>query len=482
MHIAPDNFISVGSQDRAVVDYLNNIFKDALTRNVSDVHFLTQKKECFIMYREAGVMTEIDTVGYEFADMIDSKIRSRADLNKAESHLAVDGRMSLSYENGNIDVRVSIVPSVNGRKIVCRLLDQSNSGRAISEIPMSAMIRQCINEIVAEPQGLFLVSGPTGSGKTTLLYAILNQLNNGKRNIITIENPVEYVVPKITQINITHNITFSQALRATMRQDPDVILVGEIRDADTAKIAADAANTGHLVLSTIHANNAAMAITRMIDFGVPPQSLAGCLRCVTAQRLVRAVDVPSLLTIHSPSSIDVEWAKNHGIDIASQNSLMYYDSGSSTAFNGRLPVIEMIKIDSLVAKAIVAGKGEVSVLNAAIDQPQFELLASAGIRLAKKGLTSFEQVAEAVGKEAIIPTVKSTGQLLVDSGVINSEELFSLLESQVELRRRGFVKSLNELAYEMNKDKVNDVIEENIKSYSLISTSECENSDSAIVL
>lgn len=461
----PDNFISTGTQDRAVVDYLNQLFPDALKRRISDIHFLTQGKNCFIQYREAGMMIDVKTVDHKFGDMIDSKIRSRADLNKAESHIAVDGRMSLLYEEGQVDVRVSIVPSVGGRKIVCRLLDQSNSGRNIAAIPMSLMIRQCIDEIIAEPQGLFLVSGPTGSGKTTLLYAILNALHNGKRNIVTIENPVEYTVPKITQINITHNITFSQALRATLRQDPDVILVGEIRDAETAQIAAEAANTGHLVLTTIHANNASLAITRMLDFGVEPQSLAGCLRCVTAQRLVQSIreEDKKSLHWHAPSALDQEWMNNHKILSNIDNNHLPYDGGRASTFYGRMPIIEMIKIDSAVSKAILERKGEVAILNAAINQPQFELLAAAGVRLARNGLTSFEQILEAVGKEAITPTEKSVGQELVECGVINSDQLYYLLEMQVILRRDDFPLSLEELSDELHDFGKLKTLEERIE-------------------
>lgn len=459
MSLIPNNFISVGTTDREVVNYLNDLFQDALKKKISDIHILTQGKDCFIMYREAGIMIDVDTVSYQFGDQIDSKIRARADLNKSEGHLAVDGRMSLVYGEDRVDVRVSIVPSVGGRKIVCRLLDQSNSGRDLNDIPMSLMIRQCIDEIISEPQGLFLVSGPTGSGKTTLLYAILNALHNGKRNIVTIENPVEYTVPKITQINVTHNITFAQALRATLRQDPDVILVGEIRDADTAKIASDAANTGHLVLSTIHANNAALAITRMIDFGVDTQSLAGCLRCVTAQRLVRAVADHTLMTWRTPSPIDTEWLGNHKIVLDTNNNNVPFDGNDVSIFEGRMPIIEMIKIDAIVSKAIIEGKGEVAILNAAINQPQLELLAAAGIRLARQGLTSFEQITEAVGKEAIVPTINSIGQNLVARGLINNDELFGLLESQVELRHRGFVKTLEELAIELRaSQQIADVV------------------------
>jgi general secretion pathway protein E len=311
---------------------------------------------------------------------------------------------------------------------------------------MSVMLRHCIADIISQPNGLFLVSGPTGSGKTTLLYAILNALHNGHRNICTIEHPVEYTVAKITQINVSHHISFSLGLRTVLRQDPDVILIGEIRDSETAKIVVEAANTGHLVLSTIHANTSALAITRMIDFGVNPMSLAGCLRSVTAQRLVRAVGDKDGIRWRPRTPLEEEWLTRHNVDIGADSVMVPHDDGRKEIFSGRLPIIEMIKNDESVSRAIVEGRGEVSILNAAVNQPQLELLGAAGVRLARKGLTTIEEVMEAVGKEAIVPSAKSLGRKLIESGLIRADHLYPLLEQQAKLRQKGFVRTLEEMA------------------------------------
>lgn len=452
MHIAPDNFISTGSQDKECVDYLNTLFIRAMSRGVSDIHFLSQGKDCFVQFRDAGVLVDIDVLSHTLGDMIDSKIRARADLNKADMHIPVDGRMALRYaeseyaDTRKLDMRVSITPTVGGRKIVVRLLDEKSGGRRLSEIPMSLMVKRCIEDIIAQPNGLFLVSGPTGSGKTTMLYAILNELHDGTRNICTIEDPVEYSIPKFTQINVSEHISFALGLKTVLRQDPDIILVGEIRDSETARIAVEAANTGHLVFATIHANTAALSITRMIDLGVNPQSLAGCLRAVSAQRLLRSVEDATGIQWRTKTAVENEWLRNHQIDIVSDTVELPHDDGKTHIFRGRLPIIEMIKNDAAVSRAIIEGQGEVSILNAAVNQPQLELLAEAGLRMALNGKTTIERVFDAVGREAITPTVVSHGKQLVKSGLISSSELYVILEIQANMRSKGFVRSLDDLA------------------------------------
>ena len=251
---------------------------------------------------------------------------------------------------------------------------------------------------------------------------------------------------KFTQINISQHISFADGLKTILRQDPDVILVGEIRDSETASIAVEAANTGHLVFATIHANTAALSITRMIDLGVNPQSLAGCLRAVSAQRLLRAVDDPSHIRWRERNPVEHEWLRMHQIDFVGHETQLPHDDGRTNMFRGRLPIIEMIKNDAAVSRAIVGGLGEVSILDAAVNQPQLELLAEAGMRMALKGQTTMERVIEAVGREAITPSVMSHGKQLVKTGLITAEELYSILEIQANMRGKGFVRSLDDLA------------------------------------
>jgi general secretion pathway protein E len=446
MPLAPDNFISTGAYDNDVVNYLNALLPDAIRKAISDIHILVQNQHCYVQFRDGGKMVDVDKLPAQFGDIIDTKIRARSNLNKADLHKPVDGRMSLIYDAVPIDVRVAITPTVSGLKIVLRLLNQATALRDIADIPMSLMVRQCIEEIISDPDGLFLVSGPTGSGKTTLLYSIIKALHNGERNIITLENPVEYTLHKITQMEISPHMTFANGLRSVLRQDPDVVLVGEIRDSETAKIAVEAANTGHLVLATLHANNSAMSILRMLDLGVDPQTLASCLRCVTAQRLVKKTVSRDKMTWKLPSGIQKEWLSNHKITHDAANFQLPFDNGSKDVFFGRTPIIEMIKVDAAVASAIESRSGPIPIIDAAINQPQFESLAAAGIRIARQGITSYEQVCEAVGKESNSSTRKSEGQLLIEKGVIDEDDLYSLLECQAGLRNNGIVKSLETLA------------------------------------
>lgn len=458
MAIQPNLFISTGHNDKPAAEYLNKLFLDATLKKVSDVHFLMQGDKCYVQFQDAVDLVDVDLLDSNFGRMLDDKIRSRCNLNAAERHLAHDARMKLIFDVGMIDVRVSILPSVGGQKTVCRILDQSNSAKDLNDIKMSSMIRMCIDDIINEPQGLFLVSGPTGSGKTTLLYGILNELNDGKCNIITIENPVEYTVDKITQVDVSHHLSFAQALRAALRQHPRVILVGEIRDAETAKIAVEAANTGHLVLATVHANNSALAITRLLELGIDPQSLAATLRCVTAQRLVKTCTDIKSCEMRPSTELESEWLSTHNID---QASILPHET-DETKYEGKAPIIEMIRVDRKVRTAILSERGEVAVFDAAINQPQFETLAMAGMRLARSGITTFEQVAFVVGKEAINPTVVSDGQKMINEGKVTPEQLFSLLETQALMRQRGFVRTLEELLEEVNAAKANEHRERNL--------------------
>jgi len=456
MAIMPDEFISVSYADQEIVAYLNELFYQSSMAKSSDIHILSQNNLCFVQRREYGVMVDIDSISPSMADHIDTIIRARADMNKSEQYIPVDGRMSLRFirddaygeEGHRIDIRVSIVPTVGGRKIVCRLLQENSAARTLNDIPMSLMARNCFDDIISMTEGLFLVSGPTGSGKTTLLYALLRLIaEDGTKNIITIENPVEYTHPKITQINVSAHISFQAGLEAALRQDPDVILFGEIRDPKTAETVVQAANTGHLVLSTIHANNSASTITRMIEMGVDPMSLTSCLRAVVAQRLLEATPRPEVLRWRAMDSIERDWINRHRIflDNPATTSLPH-DDGTRQMYKGRLPLLEMITVDHKVSKAIIEQKGEVNILNAAKDQPQFELLAESALRYALEGRTTMEQIMKVVGRDAIVPTELSEGKQLIQRNLIKASELNPLLETQAKMRKKGHLNSLEVLA------------------------------------
>ena len=452
----PDLFIAIGHTDRDATHQLNELFHDAARRRVSDVHLLFQEGRCQICFRAGGVLEEVVVVDAQTAKQYDEKIRARSQMSQADRHRSLDGRMRLRYVDRSIDVRVSVIPVVGGQKIVCRLLDQANAAMDMNSIRMTPMTRYYLEELIEEPQGLLLVCGPTGSGKTTTLYGLLGALNDGKRNLMTIENPVEYVIPGIGQVNIDQHVSFPDALRAILRQDPDVILVGEIRDAETAKIAVSAANTGHLVLSTLHANNSALALTRLIELGVDPQTLAAALRGVLAQRLVPTIDEHDGFEWEYPTEFDGAWLALHGIDA---QGLCFPKLDRGQQFTGKTPVIEMVKADKAVRAAIVSSRGEQPIFNAAARQMQFETLAQAGVRLANEGVTTMEQVRKIVGQDAILPEVKRLGEVLVASRAAELNQISEALDIQVRRYKQGRLTRLGEILIEEGICSIQQVVD-----------------------
>lgn len=285
----PLKFISTGGNDRAAVEYLNNLFLRAAREGVSDVHFEDTGADCLIRFRNRGELSLIDVVSKTMSDQFNGKIRMKCRMSLVERMSSLDGKFSFEVDDRVIDLRVSLLPLGTGESIVCRLLDQSAHLMKLDDLKMPEDIRAAIRHIIAQPMGLFLVTGPTGSGKTTTLYGILQQLHTEQVKIITIEDPIEFRIQGIVQAATNRQLTFAKALKSMLRQDPDVILVGEIRDAETAGLATQAALTGHIVLSTLHANSATITLNRLLDLDVDPNALSAALAGFLAQRLVRTV-------------------------------------------------------------------------------------------------------------------------------------------------------------------------------------------------
>lgn len=283
----PTEFISSGRHDERIASFLNDLFRTAARDGVSDVHFDDEEDGCAIRYRLDGVLRQKHRVSASDSRDIDAKIRSKTKLGLIERQAPLDGKFRFDVDGRFVDVRVSILPLGKGQSIVCRLLDQSSNLLKLDDLQMPEDIRACLRHIIAMPQGLLLVTGPTGSGKTTTLYGLLQQLNTPERKIITAEDPIEFRVAGISQAQTNPRLPFSLALKAMLRQDPDVILVGEIRDSETAKLANQAALTGHLVLSTLHTNSAPLTLTRLVDIGADPNIMAAAMGGYMAQRLVR---------------------------------------------------------------------------------------------------------------------------------------------------------------------------------------------------
>lgn len=391
MYGMPDLFISTSSRDGRTVDWLNNLFMAAVQKGASDIHFEDMEQDTRIRFRVNGVLHTVESVPRILAIDAMNKIRARADLPLSDLRRPLDGRLSLAYKNDGvcIDVRASFTPIIHGTSLVCRVLDQRNTLRTIDEIEMTEEARKWVSILLHEPHGLFIVSGPTGSGKTSTLYAILNALRDDTRKISTIEDPVEYRVPGLCQTNIEGNLTFAEVLRAELRQDPDVILVGEIRDAETAQIALQASMTGHLVLSTLHANDAAASVGRLLDLGADPNTLGAALRGVLAQRLVRKLAPAHEMT--RPTEAEQFWLTNHDIEVGGDDLFgAPIPSEGEDGYAGRVPVMELIVVDRTV-RNVLPLKDAKAIRTVARRQPQYQTLAAAAADLSRRGLTTISE-------------------------------------------------------------------------------------------
>ncbi len=389
---APTRFISSGRKDGAAVDLLNRTFEDAARRGASDVHFDdTDDGQTLIRFRIGGLLEDIEKIDRQLMLMCDSKIRAFCQLSLQERMIPLDGRMFIDVDGGMVDMRVSIMPSRTGQSIVCRLLDQKNAARTLQSVEMTDEVRFALDEVLKEPNGLVVTSGPTGSGKTSTLYAMLNALNTPEVNIITVEDPVEYRLDRATQVQVSEKLSFAMALRSTLRQDPDIILVGEIRDAETARIAVEAAMTGHLVLATTHANDTSTTLTRLVDLGVDPFTLGAVLRAGLAQRLAPRL-CECCVRPHELTRLEQDWLQDFAPEHA---AAQFYTADGCDACDhkgskGRLPVFEMVVGDHEVRLA-VQKNSRADMIAAAHRQPQFETLIEAGLRLAVAGQISLHE-------------------------------------------------------------------------------------------
>src|SRR5690625_4023797 len=281
----------ITDEDSPVVRLVKQIISNAVTQRASDIHFDPHELELLIRYRVDGVLMTERTLPKHMQNVIIARLKIMANLNITESRLPQDGRIKMTVNFKPIDIRISTLPSVYGEKIVMRILDLSAALDQLDKIGFTKENEQTFREMISKPNGIVLITGPTGSGKSSTLYAALNQLNDETVNIITIEDPVEYQLAGVNQVHVNEAIgmTFATGLRSILRQDPDIVMIGEIRDFETAQIAIRASLTGHLVLSTLHTNSAVAALTRLIDMGVEPFLIASSLTGVVAQRLVRRV-------------------------------------------------------------------------------------------------------------------------------------------------------------------------------------------------
>ncbi len=351
------------SQDDApIIRLINALFTQSIKENASDIHIEPFEDRLVVRFRVDGVLKEVLQPRRILAPLLASRIKVMAKLDIAEKRLPQDGRISLRVAGRAVDVRVSTMPCGHGERVVLRLLDKQAGRLDLEQLGMEQLRRDVMDRVIRRPHGIMLVTGPTGSGKTTTLYAVLTRLNDHSRNIMTVEDPIEYYLDGIGQTNVNPKVdmTFARGLRAILRQDPDVVMVGEIRDLETAQIAVQASLTGHMVLSTLHTNSAIGAITRLRDMGVEPFLLASSLIGVLAQRLVRLL-CPTCKKPHQAGSVECEQL---GVDPARPPTLwsaVGCDQCNQLGYRGRTGIFELIEVDDNMRTMIHDGASEQAI-------------------------------------------------------------------------------------------------------------------------
>lgn len=381
-------------EDAPIVRLTNIIITQAIQMRASDIHVEPQAKEVKVRYRIDGVLREnMIAPKYSQAALI-SRLKIMADLDITKRKVPQDGRIKLNFNGLEVDMRVSTLPTIFGESVVIRILNKEESLMDINRLGLSDDNLARFKKMIYNPFGIFLVTGPTGSGKSTTLFAVLNELNSTDKKLITIEDPVEYQMKGVNQVqvNAKQGLTFGGALRSILRQDPDIVMVGEIRDEETAQIAVRAALTGHLVLSTLHTNDSVSTITRLVDMGIPPYLLAATLKGVVAQRLVRKL-CDNCKESYQPS---VEEKALLGLD---DYQKLYRPTQcskcSNTGFKGRMAVHEVLLIDSDIGKMVAESESEQDIKNMAIEKGMKTLREDAGLKVIK-GLTPFSEMARIV--------------------------------------------------------------------------------------
>ncbi|WP_300381583.1 type II secretion system ATPase GspE [Henriciella sp.] len=342
-----------GDDDAPVVRLINGLIYEAVKRRASDVHIEPHEDTLAVRYRIDGVLQEVLTPSRRLAAPLTSRVKVMARLDIAEKRIPQDGRISLSIGGRSIDVRVSTLPSRYGERVTMRLLDTRNALLGLDELGMDEDTLERLRSVLAQPNGITLVTGPTGSGKTTTLYSALSVLNNGQRNVMTLEDPIEYGLEGISQTQMHHKVglTFAATLRAILRHDPDVVMVGEVRDLETAKVAFEFSSTGRPVLSTVHTNSAAGAIQRLRDMGIEPYVLAATMRAVLAQRLVRK------LCEHCKTPHDATDDEKTMFGLPLSEHYQFWRpqgcmSCAQTGYEGRLGVYELLLVDQEIRRLI----------------------------------------------------------------------------------------------------------------------------------
>jgi type IV pilus assembly protein PilB len=392
----PIDFGSAG-EDASVIQLVHRIITEGVERGVSDIHFEPQDGDMRVRYRIDGVLRDAAIIPENSVPAVASRVKILSDLDIAERRVPQDGRISLEIDEKHIDLRVATLPSAFGENIVMRILDSTKALIAMETLGMLPQALERFTKAIGQAHGAVLVTGPTGSGKSTSLYAALNVLNTVEKNIITIEDPVEYQLEGITQVqtNPRAGLTFSSGLRSMMRADPDIIMVGEIRDRETAQIAIEAALTGHLVLSTLHTNDAPGAVSRLIEMGIEPFLVGSAVDCVVAQRLARLLceECKRRTTI----TADVMRANgfNVGLDLEAYEPVGCARCGGS-GYKGRVGLYEVMWVSETIRGLAVAKEPSENIAHAAVHEGMMRLRED-GLEKVRRGLTSIAEIARVAG-------------------------------------------------------------------------------------
>jgi type IV pilus assembly protein PilB len=382
-----------------IVRVANTIMQQAVLQGASDIHVEPDRKGVRIRYRIDGVLQEVMTLPRYIHPPLVSRYKIMSDMNIAERRVPQDGRIAINFQNKDYDLRVSCLPTLHGEKIVMRILDKSSVLIGLNKLGFFPETQAALEEIITQPNGMILSTGPTGSGKTTTQYSVLNKINSVERNIITVEDPVEYQLPGINQVQVHRKagLTFSTALRSFLRQDPDIIMVGEIRDLETAEIAIESALTGHLVLSTLHTNDAPSAVTRLVDMGVEPYMVSATLIGVLAQRLARKICSGCRVAYE----VSAHELRRFGYTPETDNEMVTLHRGDGCeicggrGYKGRIGIYELMIVNDEIADIMVR-RAPLSEMREAARAGGMHLLREDGLRKVLEGVTTPDEVMRVV--------------------------------------------------------------------------------------
>ena len=398
--LEPEDLLDA-SDEAPIIRFVNSMITQGYKERASDIHVEPFEVELVVRYRIDGILYEVLRPPHKAQASIISRLKIMANLNIAEKRLPQDGRFRVRIAGKDVDVRVSTLPTAFGERVVLRLLDKSSNVLSLEEIGMNPAMLRAVGGMIQKSHGIFLVTGPTGSGKTTTLYAALSRLNSREKNIITVEDPIEYQLPGVGQIQVNPkiNLTFAAGLRSILRQDPDIIMVGEIRDGETAEIAVQSALTGHMVFSTLHTNDSAGALTRLVEMGIEPFLAASSIVGILAQRLVRRICTHCREAYRPSAELLAEMGLGQAVPADAE---FYRGRGCpqcmDIGYRGRSGIYELLPVDEQVRDLLLQNKDAASI-KASATRKGMKTLRDAGLEMALRGETTIEEVLRVTQEE-----------------------------------------------------------------------------------